>query len=666
MCGIAAILSVETGQEQSGNELDVYNQLVHYLLQLMNRGYDSCGIATYEAGSGGEIVTTKCVGSPQQLNDKHEVGRRAAHLHRNATVGLAHTRWATHGRPTVANAHPHTRGFLSIVHNGVLINHEEIRGQLDSEGEKFVYESDTDSEVILAYLCARTHMAAGGSAEDCERCLEVALCDLNATLEGTWAVVVMDARLPDRLYLLRHGSPLAVGLDHSSPLRAIIASEPHLLASLQYTLPDDHTVYRVDADGVHVLEPATLSATGDPLPLKKKINLSEPQLGPGPPRSPPLRRASSGPQYHYHMEEEIFEQGATLKRALNNEGRLRDGKVYLGGLATCKEQLFEIKHVLLMGCGTSLHACEVGARWFLEYTQVQSALALDAVEFCEFKLPKGVPDRQVLVIAVSQSGETMDLYQALQAIRGYDYLKIGVVNVVNSLIARTIGCGVYLNAGREVAVASTKSFTSQTMVLGLVVGFISQLQGVAGTTHRKTEGLLQSLHSVPRYVKSHTRAWNDQVSKISTKFQWPSVFVLGKGLGYLAAKEGALKIKEVSYLHAEAYPAGALKHGPFALICPTLPVLVIALCADHVASLLGTVHELRARDARVTVLANEECLAKASWPKDITVISLGAVSEVAGLFGSIVVLQLIAFHVSVARGINPDFPRNLAKVVTVQ
>lgn len=647
----------------------------------MNRGYDSCGMSTFDACQVARPVvqTTRLVGSPQQFLDPQHANTYQA-VHREASLGLAHTRWATHGRPEEKNAHPHSRGPLAIVHNGVLINHERLREHLEQE-HGYGFQSDTDSEVILAYLYTRTIHAHANPAAN----LEQALLRLNDILEGTWAVVVMDARLPDRLYLLRHGSPLIIGVDRKKG-ETVVVSEAHLLGAVEYTYPEDRQVYRATCNGVQRLgqqvEPAPNQACtpakrnapdakggqnvekkqsdGERRTVEHYVPLHPPETCPGALDAPvdsPMHTCGE----RYHMLDEIREQPETLKRALNHGGRLRCGQVHLGGLLAYQAKLSRIEHVVLLGCGTSQHAAEVGAQWMRRYAHVTTASALDATEFDPGRLPRDVEGSQVLVIAVSQSGETMDLFKTLEAITDRQYLYAGAVNVVNSLIARTVHCGVYLNAGREVAVASTKSFTSQTLVLGLLAAYLAQIK-----KYSVPDDFLEGLLGAPAYLEKQLPRWEEVVRATCQRYQWPSMFVLGKGLGFQVAREGALKIKEVSYLHAEAYPSGALKHGPFALICPTLPVIVIGLRESDATSLGSTVQELRAREARVTVIATHRCLKGTSWPSEVLQINLGDVDETNAMFGATVILQLIAFYLARARGLNPDYPRNLAKVVTVQ
>jgi glucosamine--fructose-6-phosphate aminotransferase (isomerizing) len=561
----------------------------------------------------------------------------------------------------------------------VLINHERLKEHLEQE-HGYGFQSDTDSEVILAYLYTRTVRAHANTATS----LEQALLRLNQILEGTWAVVVMDARLPDRLYLLRHGSPLIIGVDRKKG-ETVVASEAHLLGAVEYTYPEDRQVYRATCNGVQRLgqqvdqEPGQASGSGKDKSLGSRsgknvknqgaeehrtvehyVPLHPPETCPGALDAPvdsPMHACGE----RYHMLDEIREQPETLKRALNHGGRLRGGQVHLGGLIEYQGKLARIEHVVLLGCGTSQHAAEVGAQWMRRYAHVTTASALDATEFDPGRLPRDVDGFQVLVIAVSQSGETMDLFKTLEAIKDRQYLYAGAVNVVNSLIARTVHCGVYLNAGREVAVASTKSFTSQTLVLGLLAAYLAQIK-----ERSVPNDFLEALLTAPAYLEQQLPRWEEVVRATCQRYQWPSMFVLGKGLGFQVAREGALKIKEVSYLHAEAYPSGALKHGPFALICPTLPVIVIGLRESDATSLGSTVQELRAREARVTVIATHRCLKGSSWPSEVLQIDLGDVDETKAMFGATVILQLVAFYLARARGLNPDYPRNLAKVVTVQ
>ncbi|CDJ53494.1 glucosamine--fructose-6-phosphate aminotransferase (isomerizing), putative [Eimeria brunetti] len=556
---------------------------------LQNRGYDSCGMTTI--GSDGQLITTKFASRGSTSDCIQLLKKEAPALHDGHHIGIAHTRWATHGAKTDTNAHPHMdwKKRISLVHNGTIDNFAQLKKDLIAKGCLFLTE--TDSEVIANLIGYKLDL--GLSFED-------AVAESVAQLQGTWGLCVIHKDFPDRIVLARNGSPLLVG-----------SSDGQLLESRD----------------MHRIATETVETSPDPFP-------------------------------HWTLKE-IFEQPQSLARALNYGGRImaHGNRVKLGGLDQNKD-LLAIRNLLLAGCGTSLYAGMYGEQlmqWLACFDQVR---AIDATELEQHSLPK----HDAGILLLSQSGETLDTIRACQIADEHAVRKFSIVNSVGSLLARMTSCGVYLNAGREVAVASTKAFTSQVTVLALVSSWFWQNLRSEDYPDR-CNALLDALHRLPVYAGMTLNA-HGACKRIAEKLKdAQTLFVLGKGFGYPVALEGALKIKEISYIHAEGFAGGALKHGPFALIDDKArtPVIMIVLGDQHAALMLNAAQQVKARGAYLLCVTDYPELVQDIADDYIVIPSNGPLTALLAA----IPLQLLAYELSVARGINPDKPRGLAKTVTV-
>ncbi|KAL8429848.1 hypothetical protein ACSSS7_006296 [Eimeria intestinalis] len=591
---------------------------------LQNRGYDSCGISTI--GSDGQLVTTKFASKGSTSDCIQLLKKEAPAVHGGHHIGIAHTRWATHGGKTDTNAHPHMdwKKRISLVHNGTIDNFAQLKKDLIEKGCGFATE--TDSEVIANLI---------GYQLDRGLPFEDAVAESISQLQGTWGLCVIHKDYPDRIVLARNGSPLLIG---SSDGQVFVASEPAALArhTSQYLMLQDGEIAIVTSKGIdqllesrdmHRIATETVATSPDPFP-------------------------------HWTLKE-IFEQPQSLARALNYGGRImaHGNRVKLGGLDQNKD-LLAIRNLLLAGCGTSLYAGMYGEQlmqWLACFDQVR---AVDASELEQHMLPR----HDAGLLLLSQSGETLDTIRACQVADEQGVRKFSIVNAVGSLLARMTSCGVYLNAGREVAVASTKAFTSQVSVLALVSSWFSQNLRSEEYPDR-CNALLDALHRLPVYAGMTLNA-HSACKRIAEKLKdAQTLFVLGKGFGYPVALEGALKIKEISYIHAEGFAGGALKHGPFALIDDKkrTPVILIVLGDQHAALMLNAAQQVKARGAYLICLTDYPELVQDVADDYIVIPSNGPLTALLAA----IPLQLLAYEISVAKGINPDKPRGLAKTVTV-
>ena len=647
-CGIIATV---------GAKEDCAEYLLEGLGILENRGYDSAGMTTCDAATGA-LVTSKFASAGttsdalQQLRAEDVQARHKGH-----SVGIAHTRWATHGGKTDTNAHPHSdaKGRVAIVHNGVIQNYDELRREVESHGVRM--RSETDSEVIAqligVYLDAGLDVVAAARR-------------VHERLRGTWGVVAVAQGLPGKVIAMKNGSPLLIGLADG---RAFVASEPGAFAR--------HTRRFV---ALHDGEFAVIGCGGC-----AGLDVSRVQVHEG-----AAAALSPAPWPHWTIRE-IMEQPVALSMALNCGGRiLSDREVKLGGLEAKRADLLAVRHLLIAACGTSAFAGQYGAGLMRSLGCFDTVQVVDAAEVTAEAMPR--PSRSGNgdcccggggsggVLAISQSGETKDVHRAVLLARELGLPVFSVVNAVGSLIARTTGCGLYLNAGREAAVASTKAFTSQVCCLALVAVWFAQQREQSGTGRpAKQADLVAALQRLPTSVgvalgtRAHCR---DIAARIiaATIAAAPSsgsncakkgprnrsMFVLGKGLAEPVAREGALKIKEITYVHAEGYGGGALKHGPFALIEEGTPIILIIPDDDQAAFMGIAAAEVMSRGAYTVVITDNRRIAKHAHDV-IEVPTCGPLSALV----AIIPIQLIAYEMSVLRGINPDKPRNLAKAVTV-
>eukprot|EP00921_Rhytidocystis_pertsovi_P000161 GHVQ01000322.1.p1 GENE.GHVQ01000322.1~~GHVQ01000322.1.p1 ORF type:complete len:706 (+),score=82.14 GHVQ01000322.1:79-2196(+) len=592
---------------------------------LQNRGYDSCGISTIN--DQGVMLTTKYASKGSSCDSLELLKKESARNHGGHHIGIAHTRWATHGAKTDVNAHPHHdfKDRISLVHNGTIENFAVLKKKLMEKGVPF--ETETDSEVIANLI--------GWSLEQGET-FEMAVKDAVDELQGTWGLCIIDKQQPDRIILARNGSPLLVG---SSEGQIFIASEASALArhTNQYLSLKDGEIAVITKAGIDQL------VASRPL---LKIHVENVETSPAP--------------FPHWTLKEIYEQPQSLARSLNYGGRISafQNKVKLGGFDVNRESILQIKNLIIGGCGTSLYAGQYGEllmQWLGCFDVVR---AVDASEIDMQTFPK----HNAGVLLISQSGETLDTIRSCELAESLGILKLSVVNVVGSLLARLTNCGVYCNAGREVAVASTKAFSSQVSVLALVAAWFAQNHGQDLYVDRAKQ-LMDSIHRLPVYA-GMTLASMDQCTEVAHKIKdAKTMFILGKGFSYPVALEGALKIKEVSYIHAEGFAGGALKHGPFALIDEAVrtPVVLLVLSDQHAAHMINAAQQVKARGAHLICITDDPEMVRDVADDVIVIPSNGPLTALL----AVIPLQMLAYQLAVARGINPDKPRGLAKTVTV-
>ncbi|KAG7360560.1 glucosamine-fructose-6-phosphate aminotransferase [Nitzschia inconspicua] len=628
-CGIVGVVATR-------DHADAREFLLDGLTILKNRGYDSAGIATVSA-DGGEMSITKFASDGDKADSIELVGKHSHSL--GHTLGIAHTRWATHGGKTDENAHPHTdsSGKIALAHNGTLTNANELRRELQKEGH--VFTSQTDTEVI-AKLIGKYYEEGKDKKITLKEATELALnrCD------GTWGLVIICSDNPHELVVACNGSPLVIGIADD---RTFIASETS--AFNRYTKN-----FISMKDG----EIGVLHADGRTLDLSRKQIAPDQEV-----------KLSPDPFPHWTLKE-LMEQPEAIARSLNFGGRMSYDRVILSGLDVNEQKMSKIKHMTLSACGTSLNAAKYGERVMKHLGSFDSVHALDAAETSVKDIPCMDNVESTGLIVVSQSGETKDVQRVVVNAMEKGITVLSVVNAVGSLIARTTKLGVYCNAGRENAVASTKAFTTQVTVLTLIALWFKECRDrIAGRPLSVEVGRYKdSLMRLPITIGMALKTCGDQCKKVAERLKDKEhCFVLGKGYAEPVAYEGALKIKEMCYLHAEGYSGGALKHGPFALIedetgkFGATPIIMFILDDQHAQHMRTAAEEVRARGAELIIITDKPELALDLDDDPIVIPSNGPMTALTG----VIPLQLIAYELAMLRGINPDTPRNLAKAVTV-
>jgi len=624
-CGIIGVVGTK-------DHSDAREFLLDGLTILKNRGYDSAGIATMPH-SGGELHITKYASDGDKADSIDLVAKH--NTSQSHTMGIAHTRWATHGGKTDENAHPHTdsSGKIALVHNGTLNNANELRRELQSEGHKF--SSQTDTEVVVK-LIGKYYAQGGMSLKEATE-LALTKCD------GTWGLGIICSDTPDELVVACNGSPLVIGIGND---RTFIASETS--AFNRFTKN-----FISMKDG----EIGVLHADGRTLDLSRKQIAPDQQV-----------KLSPDPFPHWTLKE-LMEQPEAIARALGFGGRMSYEKVLLGGLDQNEKKMSLIKHMTLSACGTSLNAAKYGERIMKHLGSFDSVSSIDAAETETKDFPCINNVSSTGLIVVSQSGETRDVHRVVTNAMEKGVTVMSVVNSVGSQIARTTKLGVYCNAGRENAVASTKAFTTQVTVLSLIALWFREVRDRAAGRGPSVAAiqLKESLMRLPIALGMALKS-RDQCKEIAKKLEHKEhCFVLGKGYAEPVAQEGALKIKEMCYLHAEGYSGGALKHGPFALIedengkFGATPIIMFILDDQHAHHMRTAAEEVKARGAQLIIITDKPSLADDLDDNPIVIPQNGPMTALGGGLP----LQMIAYELAMLRGINPDTPRNLAKAVTV-
>lgn len=610
MCGIVGYIGSR----------DAVSVLVSGLKRLEYRGYDSSGVAVAHPNKTLELekATGKIVELEKKLKE-HPLF---------ANIGIAHTRWATHGAPSEANAHPQVSfdGKIMVVHNGIIENYIQIKKKLESEG--VVFQSETDTEVV-AHLIAKLYKGDFKSA---------VLAALNK-LEGTFGLAVLCADEPETMIGARRGSPLVLGLGGEGEY--FLASD--VTAIVDYT---QKVVYLNDDDVVVAKRTGYEIMTVSSHTVNRSVEEIEFDAD----------AASKGGFDHY-MLKEIFEQPEALRNTMRGRLLFADGSAKLAGLDANRLELRNLNRIIITACGTSYYAGMVG-----EYLIEDLAGVPVEVEYAsEFRYRNPIIKPGTLVFVISQSGETADTLAALREAQTKGATVLGICNAVGSTIARESNGGVYLHAGPEIGVASTKAFSSQVTVLAMIALLLGRERRVSAE-----QGIefAQSIAKIPEQVEE-TLKLSDKIREIAKKYVDARNFLyLGRHYNYPVAMEGALKLKEISYIHAEGYPAAEMKHGPIALIDENMPVVVIAPKDSLFDKVLSNVREIKARGGRIIAVTTEDCTELSEYADDV--IYVPKVNPMLMPLITCVPLQLLAYHIAVLRGNDVDQPRNLAKSVTVE
>lgn len=614
MCGIVGYVG----------KREAYPILIKGLSRLEYRGYDSAGVALIN--DDGNLVIYKTKGKVADLEHAVE-GKNLS-----GNVGIAHTRWATHGEPNDVNAHPHfsESGNLALIHNGIIENYRSLKKELQNQGYHFKSETDTEVVIQLIQFIMDSH---GITLE------EAVPLALNSVI-GAYAIVIVDKTQPDRMIAARKGSPLIIGVGDDEFL---IGSDATPI--IEYT---DRVVYLGEEQIAFIERGKDLKITDlrsvEQTPVIKKLELNLSQIEKG--------------GFPHFMLKEIHEQPDTCSTVMN--GRLHPdlGIVKLSGVIDHKERLLAARRIIICACGTSWHAALIGKYMIEELTRIPVEVEYSS-EF-RYRNPVIYPDD--VVIAISQSGETADTLAAMQLAKASGAFLFGICNVVGSSIARAADTGCYTHAGPEIGVASTKAFTAQVETLLLLALNIAQEKGTVSDDLRKR--IIAELPKIPAKIEKILKH-DKQISELAKTFTYAHNFIyLGRGYNYPIALEGALKLKEISYIHAEGYPAAEMKHGPIALIDEEMPVVVIAPKRGHYDKILSNIQEVKARKGRVISIVTE-------GDKDVKGISdysfeIPDTEECLVPLLSVIPLQLLAYHIAIAKGRDVDQPRNLAKSVTVE
>ena len=613
MCGIVAYIGKR-------HALPI---LIEGLKRLEYRGYDSAGVAILN----GKMEIAKSIGRVRKLE---ELVEKTGGF--QGTIGIAHTRWATHGGVTDRNAHPHCDDKklghnIAIIHNGIIENYSSLKKYLEEKGHTF--ESETDTEV-LAHLIGELYKG------DLEKAVQAALREVT----GAYAIAAICKTEPDVLVVARKGSPLMVGVGKDEYIVASDSSAIVAHTTQAFTLAD-YTVAKLTRDSFR-------TSTVDDVPVDAQVkelefDLAEIELG----------------DFEHFMLKEIYEQPGALRTCLKGRVDTRSGQIVLGGVLQHAKMLATARSVTFVGQGTALHACMIASYLMEELGKVNA----DWDYASEFRYRNPIVEEGTVVVAISQSGETADTLAALQEAKQRGAFSLGVVNVVGSTISRETDAGVYLRVGPEIGVASTKAFTTQITILTMLALRLGKAKGSISTSdfHR----YLQELEVIPEKVAETLLATNDIAKEIAEKFKdATNCLYLGRGYNFPVALEGALKLKEISYIHAEGYPAAEMKHGPIALIDEHMPIIVIAPKQGHYDKIVSNIQEIKSRSGKIIAVVTKGDTQVKGLADHI--IEIPETSDALSPLITTIPLQLLSYHIAVLRGCNVDQPRNLAKSVTVE
>jgi len=609
MCGIVGYIGSKSAA----------SILLEGLKRLEYRGYDSAGLAV---AIDSQLVIEKAIGRIMNLEAKVD-GRFDG-----STVGIAHTRWATHGAPTVPNAHPHLDGSgkIALVHNGIIENYASLRKYLEDLGEKFYSETDTE---VLSKLIG--HFYTDGN-------LEQAVRSALSEVQGTYGIAVLCSDQPDKIVAARKGSPLIVGIGKNE---YIIASDAS--AIIEHT---NQVVYLSDGEMAIISREGFRTTTLDAVPVAKEVQQVEWKL-----------EQIELDGFQHFMLKEIFEQPQSVRMCMRGRINLRAGSIHLGGIDKFARELTRGKRFIFTACGTAWHSGLIGEYLFEDIARIPAETEYAS----EFRYRNPIIDDGTVICAVSQSGETADTLAALREAREKGALAIGIVNTVGSTIARETDAGVYLHVGPEIGVASTKAFTGQVTVMAMLAAFLGRRKHMSSANFQKFIAELDQIPNKIEKVLEQSDKIHEAAKSLSKCENW---LYLGRGYNYPVALEGALKIKEISYVHAEGMPAAEMKHGPIALVNPGMPAVFIATHSSQYDKIIGNIEEVKARGGSVVAVITEgdnELSKKCDF-----CFTVPQTLEPLEPLLTIIPLQLLAYHVAVLRGCSIDKPRNLAKSVTVE
>jgi glucosamine--fructose-6-phosphate aminotransferase (isomerizing) len=609
MCGIIGYIGPRETKEV----------LLEGLRRLEYRGYDSAGVALFHEG---KVVIRRALGKLRELERKTAGERFSGH------IGIGHTRWATHGKPSEANAHPHKAGGVVVVHNGIIENYLALKEALSREGHTFKSETDTE---ILSHLI-QSHLFQGATFEEAVR-------QALLKVQGSYAIAVLYEAEKEKLIAARKESPLILGLGEKESL---------LASDIPAILPFTRKMIFLEDGEMAVIQAGTFQLRT----LWGEDRRREPKEIPWDPVT-----AEKGGFKHF-MLKEIHEQPRAIADTIRGRLSLEEGKVLLGDSVLSEKALKEIRRVGIIACGTSYHAALVGKFMIEELARIPTEVDLGS----EFRYRDAIVGPQDLLVGISQSGETADTLAAFREGKQKGARTLAICNVVDSSLARESEGIFYTHAGPEIGVASTKAFTTQLAGLFLLALYLARTRETIG--RKEVKGLLEDLLKVPHQVQE-VLDLNPQIEALSRRYLNARDFLyLGRGINYPIALEGALKLKEISYIHAEGYPAGEMKHGPIALIDEEMPVVVLAPRGKTYEKILSNVEEVRAREGKIIALANPGNKEVASKANDVLF-----VPETHHLLAPILLtvpLQLLAYNMAVLKGTDVDQPRNLAKSVTVE
>jgi len=608
MCGIVGYIGNKAAE----------SILLEGLKRLEYRGYDSSGMAVIQEG---RLAICKAAGRISELEAK--LGESTA----SGTLGIAHTRWATHGGATEQNAHPHVDGSgnIALVHNGIIENFTALRTFLESQGVSF--ESQTDTEV-LAKLIGHFY------TDNLEEAVRSALLEV----QGTYGIVVVSAHEPNKLIVARKGSPLIIGVGKNEYIVASDAS-----AIIEHT---DQVVYLSDGEMAVIVPDGLRTTTLDAVAVNKDIQQVEFSL-----------EQIELDGFEHFMLKEIFEQPTAIENAMRGRLNTREKTITLGGVSNYTREIVSARRIILTACGTAWHAGLIGEFMIENLARIPTETEYSS----EFRYRNPIIDHGTIICAISQSGETADTLAALREARDKGALALGIVNVVGSTIARETDAGIYLHAGPEIGVASTKAFTCQLTVLAMIAGFLGRRKNLSQDQYAT---FIDALAAVPDQMREALKL-SEQIRNVAEQVvdreNW---LYLGRGYNYPVALEGALKIKEISYVHAEGMPAAEMKHGPIALVNKGMPAVFIATKCSQYDKIIGNIEEVRARGGRIVTIATQGDSEIEKMSDDVFFVPQ-TIDPLQPLLTTIP-LQLLAYHVAVLRGCNVDKPRNLAKSVTVE